>query len=472
MEENSKKTRGLGKGLSELLGEARAKAALSKQVKTEVPDDVSQKQPALDKPPVVDKQPKIETADDFSQELDALNNISDNSLSDNSDEDNNEVFNTGVDDSDTQQSEDINDFDYDDYTYDEDEDDDEDDVYETITENSFDTLEGNTLTPPMPTSVQNILQEKSEPTIKEPVKETVLNTMVPDTTSDVADNTIPIEHLPQKFFTASTPPKDMIHELPIELVNPNKEQPRKFFDTNELNDLASSIKIYGIIQPILVKKIDNEYMIVAGERRWRASQIAGLKKIPAIIVPYQDNEILEIALIENIQRANLTPLDEAQAYHYLMNKYSLTQFELSQRIGKSRSYIANILRLLELDDTVKNYLETGELSVGHAKVLVGVKNAADLAEKIVKSHMSVRKTEELISQLAQKQNARLPKALNTGKNTDILALEADLRAALGVNVSINTQSAQKGSLVIRYESLDQLDEVCRRLCSNWGAEVA
>jgi ParB family chromosome partitioning protein len=265
---------------------------------------------------------------------------------------------------------------------------------------------------------------------------------------------------------------NIIHKLPIELVNPNKEQPRKFFDVNALNDLASSIKVYGVIQPILVNKIGHEYMIVAGERRWRASQIAELKTIPAIIANYKEDETLEIALIENIQRANLTPIDEAKAYYYLIHKYELTQNELAQKVGKSRSYVANMVRLLELDDNVKNYLETGELSVGHARVLIGVKNATDLADKIVKSNMSVRKVEELVSQSLQKQNVRLPKAFDAGKNTDILALEADLRAALGVGVSINSQTSQKGSLVIRYESLEQLDEVCRRLCSNWGVDVA
>jgi ParB family transcriptional regulator, chromosome partitioning protein len=456
MEDNHKKTRGLGKGLSELLGEARAKAAISKQPKSET-QDIKQ-----------DINKTIETSSDYSikdndlsAELDNLNNIS--KIEDDFDLKNHATQN--------QQSEEQfdanNDVPHDDNKLI------DDDDYETITASNFDKEMREVLDFLTPeeldtlSSLQPVTKKQIPFKDKNGVKtqEKNIENNYPDT-GNVQNNPS------HKINTDVMSPKDMLHEIPIELINPNKEQPRKFFDVNELNDLASSIKIYGVIQPILVKQIGNEYTIIAGERRWRASQIAGLKTIPAIIAHYQDHEIMEVALIENIQRANLTPLDEAKAYHYLMNTYELTQFELSQRVGKSRSYVANMVRLLELDDNVKNYLETGDLSIGHARVLVGVKNAADLAEKIIKSHMSVRKAEEFVSQLSEKQNVRLPKAINTGKNIDILALEADLRAALGVNVSINTQSAQKGNLTIRYESLDQLDEVCRRLCSNWGADVA
>jgi len=461
MEENPKKNRGLGKGLSELLGEARAKAALSKQIKNDVPS--------------FDENHNIETSNDYS--------LRDNDLSqelDNLHETTEEQELLQTDTREWEQANHHSDNDTEDMI---ENDDDDDSEYETITADHFDRE--------MQDIAEHFQQEKEEPSEKNIDEMSVsevklsskelfskeINSML--SAPSPTDCIPPRENIPNAVITVPithnnniTLQKDMIHELPIELVNPNKEQPRKFFDSTELNDLASSIKVYGIIQPILVKQIDNEYMIIAGERRWRAAQIAGFKTIPAIITPYQDNEILEIALIENIQRADLTPLDEANGYFYLMNKYLLTHFELSQRIGKSRSHISNMVRLLELDDTIKSYLETGALSIGHAKVLVGVKNAANLAEKIVNSHMSVRKTEELVSQLSEKQNVRLPKALNTGKNTDILALEADLRAALGVNVSVTPQTAQKGSLVIRYESLDQLDEVCRRLCSNWGAEVA
>ena len=425
--EDNKKGRGLGKGLSELLGEARAKAALNKQTKIE---------PIVEKPNNIhtEKQHTINDTD-LSKELDSLNDLSD-TFDENKKRDEAPEVNA------------TSNYDDDDNTYE-----DTDDNFETIDLNDDDAFE-------------TVVSSKEKMNIQSNIDSEVITN-----NSEKAHKKPEIITQESKIVTTNRH-ENIIHKLPIELVNPNKEQPRKFFDTDNLNDLAASIKIYGVIQPILVNKIDNEYMIVAGERRWRASQIAGLKEIPAIIVNYNEHETLEVALIENIQRANLTPLDEAKSYYYLIHKYELTQNELAQKVGKSRSYVANIVRLLELEDGVKNYLETGELSIGHARVLIGVKNAADLAEKIVKSNMSVRKVEELVSQSVQKQNVRLPKAFNTGKNTDILALEADLRAALGVAVSINSQTNQKGNLVIRYDSLEQLDEVCRRLCSNWGVDVA
>lgn len=440
--EDAKKTRGLGKGLSELLGEARAKATVAKQGKSEATyENITNSQKSL------------------SQELDSLNNLSqliddmhakgtvlqsDTIL-------NTHNMNTDIADS-THNSTAVVEYD-----------DNDDDAFETIISNEYNNINA------LPQNSDDFIKNTQE-SFKEDVSDLniVRNSEIKQPEVKQPDN--PIDN--QRYAYADSNSNTIIHKLPIELINPNKEQPRKFFDINALNDLAASIKVYGIIQPILVNKFGNEYMIVAGERRWRASQIAGLKVIPAIIANYQEDETLEIALIENIQRANLTPIDEAKAYYYLIHKYELTQNELAQKVGKSRSYVANMVRLLELEDNVKNYLESGELSVGHARVLIGVKNAADLADKIVKSNMSVRKVEELVSQSSQKQNVRLPKALDTGKNTDILGLEADLRAALGVSVSINSQSPQKGNLVIRYESLEQLDEVCRRLCSNWGVDVA
>jgi ParB family transcriptional regulator, chromosome partitioning protein len=451
--EDAKKTRGLGKGLSELLGEARAKATVAKQGKSE---NINNTQRTL------------------SQELDSLNNLSRlvddiHAKSDTLQSENilnTHTINTHITDSAYSGSAGVDNLDND------------DDAFETIISNEHNDIK------PLPKNASDFIKNTQElfkedvshlsilhnleikqPEIKQPE---IKQPEIKQPEIKQPDNTI--QNQQHTHFDNNH--SSIIHKLPIELVNPNKEQPRKFFDVNALNDLAASIKVYGIIQPILVNKLGNEYMIVAGERRWRASQIAGLTVIPAIIANYQEDETLEIALIENIQRANLTPIDEAKAYYYLIHKYELTQNELAQKVGKSRSYVANMVRLLELEDNVKNYLESGELSVGHARVLIGVKNAADLADKIVKSNMSVRKVEELVSQSSQKQNVRLPKALDTGKNTDILGLEADLRAALGVSVSINSQSPQKGNLVIRYESLEQLDEVCRRLCSNWGVDVA
>lgn len=429
--EDAKKTRGLGKGLSELLGEARAKATIAKQTKVEPYSNIGNNNIT---PISNDSNAKKNIEQMLSQELDSLNNLSeifDNTHNKNEESKTDSILNM------PEKVDNINSIDANNT----------DDDFETIIAKSLDDIA--------------ILQDKPNDLVQN-IQQNILD-------KNIFKNDTLIDN---QYYDIDNHHNNIIHRLPIELVNPNKEQPRKFFDVNALNDLASSIKIYGVIQPILVNKIGHEYMIVAGERRWRASQIAELKTIPAIIANYKEDETLEIALIENIQRANLTPLDEAKAYYYLIHKYELTQNELAQKVGKSRSYVANMVRLLELEDSVKNYLETGELSVGHARVLIGVKNATDLADKIVKSNMSVRKVEELVSQSSQKQNVRLPKAFDTGKNTDILALEADLKAALGVGVSINSQTSQKGSLVIRYESLEQLDEVCRRLCSNWGVDVA
>jgi len=261
-----------------------------------------------------------------------------------------------------------------------------------------------------------------------------------------------------------------IHELPIELINPNPSQPRKYFNEELLSELAKSIEIYGIIQPIIVNEHQGEYIIVGGERRWRAAHIAGLKQVPAIIKNYSDSDTLEVALIENIQRADLSPLDEAKAYAHLIKKYEFTQSELAQKIGKSRSHIANMIRLLDLNEHVRHFLDRGELTIGHARALIGVKNAENWAKKIISDNISVRKLEMLINQSAEKDNSRLPKAFNGGKNSDILALEADLKAALGVAVKIKAKSNQQGDMLIRYDSLEQLDEICRRLCSNWGNE--
>lgn len=447
--EDNKKNRGLGKGLSELLGEARAKVALTKQTQTEfIKSDIPAQMPNLST-----------NNDNLSAELDKLNNFSEKFVDDTSLVSNENIVSEKsileiqLKDTNKNIPKDVSI-------------NSDDDMFETITATSFNDFDLEQQFEEPKQKLEAIKPKLEE--IDNKKQEILYQEEKFDFKEEISSNNV----MNKNNLVHENLNQNLIHQLPIELVNPNKEQPRKFFEVNSLNDLASSIKIYGIIQPILVNKLGGEYVIIAGERRWRAAQIAGLKAIPSIIMNYNDDEILEVALIENIQRANLSPIEEAKAYHYLIHKQELTQNELAQKVGKSRSYIANMIRLLELEDNVKNYLESGELSIGHARVLVGVKNAADLAEKIVKSHMSVRKVEELVSQLPQKENVRLPKALNTGKNTDILALEADLKAALGVNVSINSQTQQKGSLVIRYESLEQLDEICKRLCSNWGVDVA
>lgn len=257
----------------------------------------------------------------------------------------------------------------------------------------------------------------------------------------------------------------MVMILPIELIHPNPNQPRQIFKSEEVHNLATSIKEFGIIQPLLVNKLEESgYMIVAGERRWRAAQMAGLSEVPALLTSYSDMETLEVGLIENIQRANLSPIDEAVAYYNLVHKFELTQNELASRLGKSRSYIANMMRLLELDDSIKLLLTGGELSIGHARALIGQKNAIELSQLIVKKSLSVRQLEKIIN--VNKVNTNTHKAIlhDVKKDEDTKALESDLSVALGIDVKINVVRPGKGSVVISYNSLEQLDEICKRLC--------
>ena len=252
--------------------------------------------------------------------------------------------------------------------------------------------------------------------------------------------------------------------LPVEVIRPNFNQPRQIFKSEEVHNLAVSIKEFGIIQPLLVNKLeDGGYMIVAGERRWRAAQIAGLSEVPALLTSYSDMETLEVGLIENIQRANLSPLDEAVAYYNLMHKFELTQNEIATRLGKSRSYIANMMRLLELDDSIKLLLTGGELSIGHARALIGRKDAVELAQLVVSKSLSVRQLEKIIN--IKKDIVNNERSVSdVKKDEDTKALESDLSVALGVEVKINVVRPGKGSVVISYNSLEQLDEICKRLC--------
>jgi ParB family chromosome partitioning protein len=257
--------------------------------------------------------------------------------------------------------------------------------------------------------------------------------------------------------------------IPIERISPNPEQPRKRFAQEDLDDLAASIKEKGVIQPLIVRaRDDGTFEIVAGERRWRASQIAKLHELPVVVRSFTDVEVLEVAIIENIQRADLNSVEEAAGYRQLMDKFGHTQEKMAEALGKSRSHIANLLRLLNLPEPVLEMLRVGELSAGHARALVPADDALKLAKQIIKGGLSVRATEALVKKeqatgdgnIFSKESAK-PKA---EKDADTKALEGDLSASLGMKVDLAHKPGQEaGQMTVYYKSLDDLDELCRKL---------
>lgn len=266
----------------------------------------------------------------------------------------------------------------------------------------------------------------------------------------------------------STPARpDLI--VPIEKVFPNPDQPRRSFTEDQLADLAASIKAKGIIQPLIVRErstAKGEYEIVAGERRWRAAQMAQLHEIPVLVREFTDTEVLEVAIIENIQRADLNPVEEAMGYRQLMDKFGHTQEKLAEELGKSRSYLANLMRLLQLPDDVQTLLVEGKLSAGHARALITSENPSELAKQVVGQGLSVRATEALAKKKTDtdKGQSRKSASAKSEKDADTKALENDLSAAIGLPVQINHKAgSEEGQLTIKYASLDQLDEICRIL---------
>lgn len=254
--------------------------------------------------------------------------------------------------------------------------------------------------------------------------------------------------------------------VPIELVHPGAFQPRHNFDDGQLQALADSIRENGILQPILVRRhpqTPNAFEIVAGERRWRAAQIARLHEVPIVIRELGDREALELAIVENVQRQDLSPLEEADGYRRLLEEFGNTQEDLAKHVGKSRSHIANTLRLLNLPDPVKALLENGKLSAGHARALLNAGDPAALAERVLAKGLNVRQTERLVQEqrtpAAPKGTASAPPA---AKDPDTMALERELSTLLGLKVTISFQG-QGGSLTIHYQTLEQLDDVLQRL---------
>ena len=252
--------------------------------------------------------------------------------------------------------------------------------------------------------------------------------------------------------------------LPIEHLVPNLNQPRKDFSTDELNSLASSIEETGIIQPILVRKNNDIYEIVAGERRWRAAQIAKIHEVPVLIKELTDEEVVKISIIENIQRVDLNPIEEANSYKQLIQDFGYTQEKVSASLGKSRSYIANSLRLLSLPESIIIFLNEGKLTSGHARALVGVKNSEFLARKIIKESLSVRDIENIVKKgLSQSENI-IKKDTLLKKDVDTLNLEQDLKLALGLKTTIDhNENSGGGRIVVKYKDLEQLDTFCSKI---------
>jgi ParB family chromosome partitioning protein len=250
----------------------------------------------------------------------------------------------------------------------------------------------------------------------------------------------------------------MIH---ISEIEPNKSQPRKRFDEDSLQELADSIKQYGVIQPLILQKRDKFYEIIAGERRWRAARIAGLKDVPAIIKDYSPQEIVEIALIENIQREDLNPIEEAQTYHRLIQEFNLKQDEVAERVSKSRAAVTNSMRLLKLDERVQQMLIDEMLTNGHARALLAIDNNEkqyNTACKIFDEKLSVRETEKLVKQII---NEKPQKEIAVTQEDDFIYrdIEDRIRNIMGTKVSIHKKNQNKGSIEIEYFSAEELDRI-------------
>jgi len=251
--------------------------------------------------------------------------------------------------------------------------------------------------------------------------------------------------------------------VPIEEVRPSPLNPRKDFTAHDLEDLANSIRTKGLVQPLIVRPsgtLESGYEIVAGERRWRAAQQAELNSVPVIVRDLTDRQLLEIAIIENVQRADLNAVEEALGYHELMERFQYTQDELSNVIGKSRSHVANMLRLLKLPEEIQAFVRRGEISAGHARALVGVATPETLVKEIIAKGLSVRDVEALVQ-------ARLKgltgKSSKREKDSDTIAFEKELTDALGLKCQVKLGSGENGELRIRYTTFEQLDEIRNRL---------
>jgi ParB family chromosome partitioning protein len=267
----------------------------------------------------------------------------------------------------------------------------------------------------------------------------------------------------EKGEQQASPERGAISRIGIELIQRGRYQPRRHFDEEKLQELADSIAAQGVVQPIVVRPVGDVYEIIAGERRWRAAQLAGLHEIPAVVRDVDDQTAMAMALIENIQRDDLNPLEEAGALHRLLEEFGLTHQEIAQAVGKSRTTVTNLLRLLELEPEVKTWLDEGKMEMGHARAILGLSGEAqvDAAKQVVRNGLSVRETEKLVRRL-QGQEAKPPKK-EAAVDPNIRSLEQDLSDKLGARVHLQSGSKGKGKLVISYNSLDELEGILEHI---------
>lgn len=312
------------------------------------------------------------------------------------------------------------------------------------------------------------IEAKAEPAIKAGILEKSPDPGIPSPSLPESRNVMPAPAPPPVVPVAPPVPEHLrVWNLAIEKVNPNPKQPRQNFEKGPLDELANSIREKGVIQPILVRRVyDDEFEIIAGERRWRAAQLAGLKEVPAIIKQSEDQETLELALIENIQRENLNPIEEAEAYEFLVKKYNLTQNDLAQKVGKERATVTNVLRILQLEPGVRQMVSKGEISLGQAKVLLGVTDSKmqnQLANKARSESLSVRALEKLVAKAKvgddsnKKLDARAKAAMD---------LQEELQKLIGSKVALDYNNG-KGKIVIHFYSDEELNQVADTLRDSW-----
>ncbi len=254
-------------------------------------------------------------------------------------------------------------------------------------------------------------------------------------------------------------------KISISSIIPNKNQPRKFFDKDDLDELATSIKERGIIQPLIVRKSDDQddkYELIAGERRWQAAQSAGLHNVPVVVIQADNLKSLELAIIENVQRKDLNPIEEAESYRNLIENFDYDQEMVSKFIGKSRSHISNSLRLLSLPEKLIGMIRESKISQGHAKILIGLENALLLADKIIKKKLSVRQTESLVRLLKNG-----GKKILKQKDSNVVATENELTSKLGMRVLLNNKKNNSGTLTFEYKGIDQLDRLVNIIKNNY-----
>ena len=277
-----------------------------------------------------------------------------------------------------------------------------------------------------------------------------LDSLIPDTVKDSPEGKIKIVEKPAEV------------KVKISKVGPSREQPRKQFDEESLAELAESIKQFGVIQPLIVQEKNGFYEIIAGERRWRAAKMAGLKEVPVIIKEYSELEAVEISLIENIQRENLNPIEEAEAYRRLIDEFNLKQEEIAERVSKSRSAVTNSMRLLKLGGGVQAMVVDGRLSTGHARALLGIedpKKQEEAASKVFNENLSVRETEKLVKKIQSGKAGSEDKKPERAKDAVTLALEEQLKTAVGTKVSIKQKSGGSGRIEIEFYSKDDLERI-------------